>query len=292
MTSSKTSGAGTGRSTSMSKVSRESSSLELTGHKFKGNSCDNDPDFEEWDIQESADCLILKSQRKHQGMHGLHRLTHREYTHVIPDSPRGPCGDPRELRNCLHVHPSYHQDPSDEPNDDNAADKKKYYKAFTRNADKVNYNNPYRHLKHKERLALATNKKFEFTSLESYIQFNTEYGYQNGRQIMLPRSVLRVPNPCSDTFLLQMMLEMNKPCKSRSRVSSAKYSDVDDAFVEGSRASSSQTPKFRNIYQPNSATGGPSRKGPRGSAPGRTAHAPTKMIRMPAYIDTQNALED
>lgn len=86
---------------------------------------------------------------------------------------------------------------------------------------KVNYNNPYRHTKHKERMALNGNKRIEFNSLDTYLKYQKQ---QNGRHIMTPRAILRIPKPCSDTFLLQMMYDLNRPMSRRSN--STKYSDI------------------------------------------------------------------
>lgn len=88
---------------------------------------------------------------------------------------------------------------------------------------RVNYNNPYRHTKHKERVALNGNKRLEFNSLDTYLKYQKQH-HQNGRHFMTPRAILRIPKPCSDTFLLQMMYELNRPLSRRS--TATKYSDI------------------------------------------------------------------
>lgn len=88
---------------------------------------------------------------------------------------------------------------------------------------KVNYNNPYRNTKHKERMALNGNRRFEFNSLDTYLKYQKQQQH-NGRHFMTPRAILRVPKPCSDTFLLQMMYDLNRPMSRRSN--STRYSDI------------------------------------------------------------------
>lgn len=113
---------------------------------------------------------------------------------------------------------------------------------------KVNYNNPYRNTKFKERLALnGHTKRIEFNSLDSYLKYQKQH-HNNERHIFTPRSVLRVPKPCSDTFLLQMMYDLNRP---KTRKSSAKYSDIAvtqdlEEFVQ-TRTSSSLSKTQSNI---------------------------------------------
>lgn len=89
---------------------------------------------------------------------------------------------------------------------------------------KINYNNPYRNSKHLEKVAFASDKKLEFNSVDSYMNYHRTRA-KNGKQIVAPRTVIRVPKPCSDTFLLQMMYELNRP-KSRRSGHGTNYSDI------------------------------------------------------------------
>ncbi|XP_052811470.1 uncharacterized protein LOC128239066 isoform X2 [Mya arenaria] len=114
---------------------------------------------------------------------------------------------------------------------------------------KVNYNNPYRNTKYKERLVLNGNKRMEFNSIDKYMKFQKQQSL-NGKFFMTPRAILRIPKPCSDTFLLQMMYDLNRP-KSRKSAGSVKQSDVyrDRVFEEfvHTRTSSSLSKAQTNI---------------------------------------------
>lgn len=97
--------------------------------------------------------------------------------------------------------------------------------SLSKSANKVNYNNPYRNTKFRERLALNGNRTIEFKTLDSYLIYQRQQN-QNGKHIMTPRAVLRIPKPCSDSFLLQMMFEMNRPKSRKSPLGAAVYSDA------------------------------------------------------------------
>ena len=88
---------------------------------------------------------------------------------------------------------------------------------------KINYNNPYRNSL-LEKVAFASDKKLEFNSVDSYMKYHRTRA-NNGKPITAPRTVIRVPKPCSDTFLLQMMYELNRP-KSRRSGQGTNYSDI------------------------------------------------------------------
>ena len=123
-------------------------------------------------------------------------------------------------------------------------------RAVSKSASKVNYNNPYRNTKFRERMALSGNRRLEFNSIDSYFQYQKRQHY-NGKHFMTPRAVLKIPKPCSDTFLLQMMYDMNRPLSKRRSQGSAAYSDIGltkdlEEFVQ-SRTSSSLSKTQTNI---------------------------------------------
>lgn len=123
-------------------------------------------------------------------------------------------------------------------------------RSMSKSASKVNYNNPYRNTKFRERMALSGHRRLEFNSIDSYFKYQKQQNH-NGKHIMTPRAILKIPKPCSDTFLLQMMYEMNRPKAKRSTQGSAVYSDVGmtkdlEEFVQ-SRTSSSLSKTQSNI---------------------------------------------
>jgi len=127
---------------------------------------------------------------------------------------------------------------------------------------KVNYNNPYRNTKHKERMALNSHKRMEFNSLDTYLRYQKQ---NNGRHVMAPRAILRIPKPCSDTFLLQMMYDLNRPTSRRS-AKSTRFSELNrskdlEDFVN-TRTSSSLSKAQSNIdkYMGNTRQGAKSIK--------------------------------
>ena len=119
-----------------------------------------------------------------------------------------------------------------------------------RNAVKVNYNNPYRNTKYKERMSLSGHERHEFDNIDSYLQYQKKQS-NNGKHILTPRAILRIPNPCSDTFLLQMMCDRNRPHSLRSGLMSSKVTDMsrshDIEEMIQSRASSSISKTNSNI---------------------------------------------
>ncbi|XP_045197627.2 uncharacterized protein LOC123552211 [Mercenaria mercenaria] len=123
-------------------------------------------------------------------------------------------------------------------------------RSVSKSAGKVNYNNPYRNTKFRERLALSGNRRLEFNNIDSYFQYQKQQ-HHNGKHIMTPRAILKIPKPCSDTFLLQMMYDMNRPHAKRLAKGSAIYSDIGvtkdlEEFVQ-SRTSSSLSKTQSNI---------------------------------------------
>lgn len=101
---------------------------------------------------------------------------------------------------------------------------RKHIKPYVKEFVKINYNNPYRNSKHLEKAAFASDTKLEFNSVDSYMNYHRTRA-KNGKQILAPRAVIRVPKPCSDTFLLQMMYDLNRP-KSRRSGQGTTYSDI------------------------------------------------------------------
>lgn len=101
---------------------------------------------------------------------------------------------------------------------------RKHIKPYVKEFVKVNYNNPYRNSKQLEKVAFASDKKLEFNSVDSYMNYQRSRA-KNGKQLLTPRAVIRVPKPCSDTFLLQMMYDLNRP-KSRRSAHGTNYSDI------------------------------------------------------------------
>ncbi|XP_076445926.1 uncharacterized protein LOC143283568 [Babylonia areolata] len=148
--------------------------------------------------------------------------------------------DPNSLRQCLHVQQSAHPD--------SATEVHKHLAQFTRTeaAAKINYNNPYyRQARSKERpRALPeSERRYIFDSVASYIHFNKIYpslkdpsssgsshhhpttmssaaqkpglfpglgGKDEGGHPRVPQ-LAGFPKHCTDTILLRMMFELNKP---------------------------------------------------------------------------------
>lgn len=87
------------------------------------------------------------------------------------------------------------------------------------------FNNPYRLLKYSKREILLHQKQTtDYDNLRKVTSPPKSAPIHNGKNFDLPKSILRVPNPCSDTFLLQMMLDSN--ILSGKKHPSSKYSDI------------------------------------------------------------------
>lgn len=88
------------------------------------------------------------------------------------------------------------------------------------------FNNPYRLLKSSKRQILLHQKDTtdhdKIRKITSPPRSAPISNHQ--RPVDIPKPILRVPNPCSDTFLLQMMLDSNT-IASKNKTSS-KYSDI------------------------------------------------------------------
>ncbi|XP_052243394.1 uncharacterized protein LOC127853175 [Dreissena polymorpha] len=159
---------------------------------------------------------------------------------------------------------------------------------------KTNYNNPYRHTKFKERLSLNGNKRIEFKSIDSYMKYQKQHNI-NGKHFLTPRAVLRIPKPCSDTFLLQMMHDLNRP-KSRKSAGSAHNSlelprprDLED-FVQTRTSSSlskaqSNIDKFMGKSTKDELTG-------KSIKSAKSAKSATETIEEEEAKDVENIMED
>ena len=140
--------------------------------------------------------------------------------------------DPQSLRQCLHVQQTSNPDG---PAHDKLRLSHYAHQLQARSEGKVNYNNPYRQ-KTKERRALPENeRRYIFDSVASYIHFNKIYPNMKdsagaagnpanspSKAAAAPLSVLKegqpnvphlqgFPRHCTDTILLKMMFEMNRP---------------------------------------------------------------------------------
>ncbi|KAL8620934.1 hypothetical protein ACOMHN_044081 [Nucella lapillus] len=201
--------------------------------------------------------------------------------------------DPQSLRQCLHVQQSTHPDSTTEVH--------KHLAQFTRTEAKINYNNPYRQTRSKERRTLPeSERRYIFDSVASYIHFNKIYpnndslggaggspnksapqrsGFQG---LAIKEGTPRVPHMtgfpkhCTDTILLRMMFELNKPGaihgiglghqaagapSMKSTESTTKYSDIgqhqdlDELTIQGdtpSLSSHRQLHLQQQQQQPNS----------------------------------------
>ncbi|XP_005100044.1 uncharacterized protein LOC101863748 [Aplysia californica] len=194
----------------------------------------------------------LLSRRRHQWPRG----DSREMSFVT--------SDPTLLKECLTVSQSGPQLPANASPEEIV--KLKTFAQYVKKEDangRVNYNNPYRNLKTRERKALSEEGRYVFNSVDSYIHFNKIYPRVGGHSVTgslppNPHAVLshipQVPqvdgfsSHCTDTVLLKMMFEMNKTKGSRSV---SKYSDVAlhkdlEEFVIVGTPSLSRTPSLHS----------------------------------------------
>ena len=149
--------------------------------------------------------------------------------------------DPQSLRQCLHVQQSSQVAPYRELQTDPAVKLKhctQYLRGEpqgARSEPKVNYNNPYRQARVKERRALPeSTRRYIFDSVASYIHFNKIYpqlkdspsrspvraspqkaaglgGLSINEGLPKVPHMAGFPSHCTDTILLRMMFEMNRP---------------------------------------------------------------------------------
>nr|KAG5686777.1 hypothetical protein BaRGS_009997 [Batillaria attramentaria] len=144
--------------------------------------------------------------------------------------------DHQMLQECLHVQQTAHGVGHDGSGE---AVKLKHYTKYVRSdpqhshriETKVNYNNPYRQSRTKERRVLPESaQRYIFDSVTSYIHFNKIYpqgkepgsgavgpavngAALGGFAVHAPRipHLAGFPKHCTDTILLRMMFEMNRP---------------------------------------------------------------------------------
>ena len=168
--------------------------------------------------------------------------------------------DSQSLRQCLHVQQSSQALANPQELHTDPAVKLKHLTQYVRNdplatrsEPKVNYNNPYRQTRVKERRALPeSTRRYIFDSVASYIHFNKIYpqmqdpasrsqmrasslksaatvggggggggggglGGGGGGGLAINEGLPKVPHlagfpsHCTDTILLRMMFEMNRP---------------------------------------------------------------------------------
>ncbi|XP_013416546.1 uncharacterized protein LOC106178073 [Lingula anatina] len=87
-----------------------------------------------------------------------------------------------------------------------------------------NYLNPYKNINKNKRPTAFGNFKYQFEHVDSYVNFNQLYS--PGQQDMQVSTVLAKQTKAhSDTSILQLMEEMNRP-RSRDRRSGTLYSDI------------------------------------------------------------------
>ncbi|KAL3881802.1 hypothetical protein ACJMK2_028194 [Sinanodonta woodiana] len=228
------------------RLGRESarSYLDIKGSKGLNNSAPN-----AWDVFPSQAFVLFSQHKKQPSLVACAN----DQTNETKDS-----FDTKPLRsdvNCSSTDDSIAKQISDQQK------RPKYAKPFVRRGVKINFNNPYRNFKHKERQALANKDRYEFTSIEGYMTFNRQIKQKYGRDTIVPRSIIRIPNPCSDTFLLQMMYELNRPKSRRSlggsstsKLSeSAAQKDLEDLVQSTTSSSLSKTnssiDKFQSQYK-------------------------------------------
>ena len=132
----------------------------------------------------------------------------------------------QSLNQCLHVQQSNRQLHNDLEHD---AIKLKHFTQFVRNDGKINYINPYRQTKSRERKPLVRvpiPNKYNFSSVNSYVHFNKIYPQRppNSKISQVPQ-MSGFPTHCTDTVMLRMMVEMNRPKFHKSQTMD-KYSDI------------------------------------------------------------------
>ncbi|KAK3098078.1 hypothetical protein FSP39_015934 [Pinctada imbricata] len=189
----------------------DKSPFELTGRGFKGGQVS----IEKF-VPRSADFMV-KSVRQPA------RVTRQENTEK---NVRSNDDDVGTLRTCLQVNsqPDHQSRPSTVGDYQSASQQKM---AFAKNGIRL-FNNPYRHMKHRENV-LMRDRQVDMKSVRKITRLNTSSLHvTNDKHFDFPRGILRVPNPCSDTFLLQMLLAVNSPkVQSHHQKSvTGKYSDI------------------------------------------------------------------
>lgn len=169
-----------------------SNNLELSGRNFKSAS--------------SPDWSLLGSSQQHKSK--------SRYRGGISRSAGGPYNTFLRVNNSERARSDLSSEPSNFslPNSFSTKGIKKF-------------NNPYRLLKHSKREILLHQKETtDYENLRKVTSPPKSAPIHNAKHLDVPKSILRVPNPCSDTFLLQMMLDSN--ILSGKKHPSSKYSDI------------------------------------------------------------------
>lgn len=166
----------------------------------------------------SADYLAFRPIKSSKVMMTRHEMTEK----IVRDHESG-----KALLTCIHVNNHIPGNARNHEVDENSIQAQS--KAFSQNGLRP-FNNPYRNLKHRENVIMK-DRKTDMKSVRKIANLPVDvHMIQNGKQIDLPKNILRVPNPCSDTFLLQMLLTANNPKTYQppkaTRVSTGKYSDI------------------------------------------------------------------
>ena len=124
-----------------------------------------------------------------------------------------------ELRRCLSIHPTGNSisDSRDE------SIKLRHHTQFMQRQSTGNTNNPYQNMLKHGKSNRPLRPAVQFDSLDSYLSFNKSTQHEKAEPVLLQAS--RVPGHCfpntaySDTHLLKMIYEMNRP---KSRTASAR----------------------------------------------------------------------
>ncbi|XP_041352253.1 uncharacterized protein LOC121370828 [Gigantopelta aegis] len=187
-------------------------SFEIMGHKVRGAGANDKPS------------VALASEPEQ-----LTPRPSRKWTRTLfKEGSSAPMAvSAQSLNQCLHVQQSNRQLHNDLEHD---AIKLKHFTQFVRNDGKINYINPYRQMKSRERKPLVRvtiPNKYNFSSVNSYVHFNKIYPQRpsNSSKMSHVPQMSGFPTHCTDTVMLRMMVEMNRPKFNKSQTMD-KYSDI------------------------------------------------------------------
>ena len=207
----------------------DKSPFELTGRGFKGGHVS----VEKF-VPRSSEYMSSRAMR-----HSGHRITRQEHTEKNVKTNGDDIGS---LRTCLSVN-SKNGSVIRPRTIEEYAKSSQNQGGFSKSCVRI-FNNPYRHLKHRENV-LMRDRKVGMKTVRKITQVDTStLQIHNNKHFGIPRGILRVPNPCSDTFLLQMLLAVNSPKSYHQKSVTGKYSDIaiqrdlDEYMVVGSSARS------------------------------------------------------
>ncbi|XP_061167498.1 uncharacterized protein LOC133176394 [Saccostrea echinata] len=197
----------------LSESNSNATPIELTTKSFKGvnesEKLSSHP--------RSADYMAFRPIKSSTKMMTRHEMTEK----IIKDHESG-----KALLTCIHVN---HHTPGNIRNHEDDENLPSHSKAFSSHNGLRTFNNPYRNLKHRENVIMK-DRKTDMKSVRKIAKLPPDlHMTQSGKQITLPKNILRVPNPCSDTFVLQMLVTANNPKVYHPplpRTSSGKYSDI------------------------------------------------------------------